>query len=347
MTDEQFDRLTRVLSGSRSRRQALATLGALAAARLHATHAAQIQIAACGEAGAVCIPIKGCCEGLVCATSTINPAYGVCVTGEGGMLPVSDSLVVPTGTGIQEELAQEVSAAAADATAAQSAVSTEATDHQAQIDAKRAKKDTRRSSRRSTNTTQRTTRRSNRSTRRTTEELNATSELSIEVFSEVPKEETADPNDADQPEIVRVRNLDSVTVTLLRIESISQPDVFKTLSTSISVDGTLLLLSGQYAKDAQETMSGSTVWTEEQVCFDAGDVESGVILTAENSGGTRSHLFKVLCDESISTEHPDAGAGSSQQRQRNHDQQQRRQVQRRDAHHHRQDHKHATRGKGK
>src|SRR5215213_10551934 len=136
MTDRDFDRLARLLAGASSRRQALATLGALAAARLHPTQAAtQIEIPACGEAGAVCIPIKGCCEGLVCATSTINPAYGVCVTGEGGMLPVSDSLVVPTGTGIQEELAQEVSAAAADATAAQSAVSTEATDHQAQIDA--------------------------------------------------------------------------------------------------------------------------------------------------------------------------------------------------------------------
>src|SRR5215212_4328319 len=237
MTDEQFDRLTRVLSGSRSRRQALATLGALAAARLHATHAAQIQIAACGEAGAVCIPIKGCCEGLVCATSTINPAYGVCVTGEGGMLPVSDSLVVPTGTGIQEELAQEVSAAAADATAAQSAVSTEATDHQAQIDARRAKKDTRRSSRRSTNTTQRTTRRTNRSTRRTTEELNAIPELTVDFIDEVDPDPT-DPDDKGQPEIVRVRNEDSGSVVLSRIESTTQPDVFKALSITIAAGGT-------------------------------------------------------------------------------------------------------------
>ena len=33
-------------------------------------------------AGAVCTHRKGCCEGLVCATSHINPNYQVCIPGE-------------------------------------------------------------------------------------------------------------------------------------------------------------------------------------------------------------------------------------------------------------------------
>jgi hypothetical protein len=66
MTDHPIDRLARILAGSRSRRQALAALGALAAARLQPTDvAAQIEIAACGESGAVCTQLKGCCSGLV------------------------------------------------------------------------------------------------------------------------------------------------------------------------------------------------------------------------------------------------------------------------------------------
>jgi len=84
MTDHPFDHITRRLAGITSRRQALAALGALAAARLHPTQAAsQLEVAGCGAAGAVCTMIKGCCDGLVCATSMINPNYGVCISGEG------------------------------------------------------------------------------------------------------------------------------------------------------------------------------------------------------------------------------------------------------------------------
>ncbi|MDF3043081.1 MAG: hypothetical protein K0Q71_5787, partial [Thermomicrobiales bacterium] len=83
MTDHPFDRLARRLSGITSRRQVLAALGALAAARLQPTQAAQLAVTTCGAAGAVCTHLKGCCEGLVCATSHINPNYGVCIAGEG------------------------------------------------------------------------------------------------------------------------------------------------------------------------------------------------------------------------------------------------------------------------
>ena len=140
MTDSSFDRITRLLAGSRSRRQMLAALGALAAARLRPAHAAsQIEIPACGEAGAVCTPIAGCCSGLVCATSTLNPAYGVCVTGEGDMLPVTNDLVVPGSEGITEELAGQASEAAADATEGESLLAAQ----EAEIQSRRTARNTR------------------------------------------------------------------------------------------------------------------------------------------------------------------------------------------------------------
>ena len=221
--------------------------------------------------------IAGCCTGLVCATSTINPTYGVCVAGEGGMLPVSDSLIVPT-EGIEEELAQAVSEASADSTAAQSALTTEESDRQAKIDAKRAKKDTRRSTRRSKNDTQQSTRRTNRATRRTTQELNAGPELEVALFEEEPPEAAEAPAAVDpldtppepeadepvgRPEMVRIRNHDTVSVVLSGIESITDPDLFETFTITIAAGDTHLLLSGQYAEEARKTLSGATVWTEE------------------------------------------------------------------------------------
>src|SRR5215212_678407 len=115
MTDHPFDRLARLLSGSRSRRQALAALGALVAARLHPAQAAsQLEGAGCGVAGAVCTMIKGCCDGLVCATSMINPNYGVCISGEGEQVAVTTQLVVPQSDGVMAQLAAELAEAEAD-----------------------------------------------------------------------------------------------------------------------------------------------------------------------------------------------------------------------------------------
>src|SRR5215207_6858985 len=115
MTDHPFDRLARLLSGSRSRRQALAALGALAAARLHPAQAAtQSEVAGCGAVGAVCTMIKGCCDGLVCATSMINPNYGVCISGEGEQVAVTSQLVVPGSDGVMAQLAAELAEAEAD-----------------------------------------------------------------------------------------------------------------------------------------------------------------------------------------------------------------------------------------
>jgi hypothetical protein len=165
MTDHPFDRLARLLSGSRSRRQALAVLGALVAARLHRAQAsAQSELAGCGAAGAVCTMSKGCCDGLVCATSMINPNYGVCISGEGDQVAVTSQLVVPESDGVMAQLAAELAEAEADGVegaqvieARQSAQDTRRSKHRTRKDAKRSKKrsrkDTQQASKRGETTT--------------------------------------------------------------------------------------------------------------------------------------------------------------------------------------------------
>jgi hypothetical protein len=163
--DHPLDRLARLLSGSRSRRQALASLGALVATRLHPTLAAsQLEVAGCGAAGAVCTMIKGCCDGLVCATSMINPNYGVCISGEGDQVAVTSQLVVPESDGVMAQLAAELAEAEADGVegaqvieARQSAQDTRRSKHRTRKDAKRSKKrsrkDTQQASKRGETTT--------------------------------------------------------------------------------------------------------------------------------------------------------------------------------------------------
>jgi hypothetical protein len=163
--DHPLDRLARLLSGSRSRRQALASLGVLVAARLHPAQAAtQLEVAGCGAAGAVCTMIKGCCDGLVCATSMINPNYGVCISGEGDQVAVTSQLVVPESDGVMAQLAAELAEAEADGVegaqvieARQSAQDTRRSKHRTRKDAKRSKKrsrkDTQQASKRGETTT--------------------------------------------------------------------------------------------------------------------------------------------------------------------------------------------------
>ena len=87
-------------------------------------------------AGAVCTHRKGCCDELVCATSHINPNYGVCIAGEGEHRAVTTQLVVlrddAVVTTLPAEQAETEEAAAVEV-----------------IEARQTAKDSRRSTRRS------------------------------------------------------------------------------------------------------------------------------------------------------------------------------------------------------
>jgi hypothetical protein len=290
MTDSSFDRVTRLLAGSRSRRQTLAALGALAAARLQVARAVtQVEIAACGEAGAVCTPIAGCCSGLVCATSTLNPAYGVCVTGEGDMLPVTNDLVVPGSEGITEELAGQASEAAAATTEGESLLAAQEAEIQSRRTARNTRQSTRRTQLQSNRNTQQSRKATNRTERRTRKDLNR--------LNRVPQLELELSADAGEPEIVIVRNRGRASVLLASIESREQAGIFEDLSVTIAPGDTYRLVSDQSVADFQTSGSGNILWTTKSVCPEG----KGVFLTVAKFGGTKSHQLTVLCGEKVST----------------------------------------------
>ena len=150
MTTIPFDRITRVLSGLTSRRALVATVSALVVAKARPAHAAQTEVAACAAQGDVCTYLKGCCDGLVCATSMINPNYGVCISGEGEQVAVTSQLVVPGSDGVLAQLAAELAETETDGATAdqavaaqQSAQDTRRSKHRSRKDAKRSKHRTR------------------------------------------------------------------------------------------------------------------------------------------------------------------------------------------------------------
>ncbi len=298
MDGTQFDRIVRTLAGLRSRRHLLAALVAVVLPRTMPAHANQIETPACAEAGAVCTLIRGCCSELVCATSYINTSYGVCVAGTGGMLPVSDDIVMPSSEGIVAELAQEVSDVASSATT----TTDPNADRQARIDAKRVKKSNRRSTRKTTNDTQRTT----KDTRRTTRQLNAAPQITLELIQEAAPA----AGGSGQPETVRIVNADDVAVVVTRVEAMQQPHLFATDSVTIPVGSTYLLYSGDYAPDPPPDAAVALVWTEETICPAGG----GVTLTAQQSGGTQTHRVSVPCGAATSAVNTQTNSNDKQKR---------------------------------
>lgn len=282
MTDSPFDRFTRLLAGSRSRRQALAVLGALAAARLQPAHAAQLELAACGEAGAVCTPLLGCCSGLVCATSTVNPSYGVCITGEGEMLPVTDGLVVPGSEGITEELAGQSSDAAADASSAESILAAQEAEIQSRRTARRTARGTRQAAQqtqlRSNRTAQQTRKAANRLDRRNREDLKA--------LNREPSLELNFILNEDGSELVLIENLDADAVVLERVRSLAKPQFYE--------DPGVTILEGKIYQLTSGTTSAGA-WTENRICPKGISDTEGVELTVAQYGATKSHEIELYC----------------------------------------------------
>jgi hypothetical protein len=306
MTDHQLDRIARLLSSAGSRRRALAALGALALARVTpASAATQIEIAACGEAGAVCTQIKGCCEGLVCATSYTNPAYGVCVTGEGDMLAVSDDVVVPGAEGIEEELAQEVTDAAADATAGATEAESILAARDTEIQARKTARDTTEASQRTRRRTNQNTQQSRKATNRTEQRTSKDAKQAARELNKRPRllVKLSDSTVPTKPEILRVWNRDNVAVVVSRVESIKDPGVYDNQAVTIAAGDTYLFLSGENIGEDQDK-SGSTVWApNEEICSGSAD-GGGVRVTAAKQFATEKHRFVERCPSptSIGTE---------------------------------------------
>jgi hypothetical protein len=113
---------------------------------------------------------------VVCATSHINPNYGVCIPGEGEHLAVTTQLVVPASDGVVAQLAAEL-AETEEAGAAAVDV----------LEARQTAKDDRRTKRRSRQDTQRSKHRSRQDTHRSNKRARRTGDTSL----------TANPDDTD------------------------------------------------------------------------------------------------------------------------------------------------------
>ena len=149
MDGTPFDRIVRTLSGRGSRRRLVALLGSLSVLRARPVRA-QLDVPACRVEGDVCTHLTGCCDALVCATSAINPNYGVCIPGEGEHVAVTTQIVPPYSDGIVTELGAglvEAEAAEAEAVAfiaeQEAAEDARRTKHRTRKDTKRAKRRTR------------------------------------------------------------------------------------------------------------------------------------------------------------------------------------------------------------
>ena len=320
MHARNFDTLTRRLVTPRSRRAFVAAIGAAFFARSAGAAAPAAQVpAACGAAGDVCTLALGCCDGMTCATSYMNPSYGVCVSGgSGGMLPVADSVISPEGDGIETQLQAALSTTSLTSTTTSSTT----TDKQTRRDAKQSKRSSRRSTRKSTNNTQQT----NRKSRRDTHQLNQPAQLILESFTNLPN--TGDETDGFPTEALRVSNVDNVTVTVSSVSATINPALTDTVSVSISPGSSYLLLSGVSGDDAPTPSSTlATIWTESFVCRDAnGAIDgAGYTIVALQSGGTTSSEFSVLCNQIQSY----AGTGNGNNNQNNHRQQAKRRRHRR------------------
>jgi hypothetical protein len=152
MDGTQFDRILCTLSGRATRRR-LVAVSLLAPLRERPVRA-QLDAPACRAEGDVCTHLTGCCDALVCATSAINPNYGVCIPGEGDHVAVTTQIVTPFREGIVTELGAglvEAEAAEVEAVALiaeqEAAEDARRTTRRTRKDTKRAKKRTRRDTR--------------------------------------------------------------------------------------------------------------------------------------------------------------------------------------------------------
>ena len=321
MDGSKFDRLTCALAKLSNRRALLALLGVAAiGVGQRAATGTQLGPATCGSQGDVCTLLLGCCSGFTCVTSGTNTSYGICVTGSGGMMAASSSLISPHS----ETLDQEVAALAANVAAIEA--DTTATDLQAERDARiaeiKARKDTKRSKRKTRLDTKRSTLRTRRDDKKerrraadptptrtaTTRSSTNTSTRTPTPTPQVPKlqlelfltlADVEGEEDGTVIETVKVTNQDTVNVVLTRIEPKLDPSDGTPLTTpefTLGPGKSYLFVSGLPVVDAT---ADRFRWWEPLIC--SSDVSGdGFLVKAAHSSNSANHDFVILCDAAVS-----------------------------------------------
>jgi hypothetical protein len=314
MDDAKFDRLARVFAKTVSRRQMAAVIGAaIGVLGQQGTRGSQLAPATCGEQGAVCTLILGCCDGLTCVTSAVNTSYGICVPGDGGMVSTGTTLISPFSETAVEDVSSLLETTSV----------TPATDplaeRQARIAETRARKDTRRTEQQTqldTNRAQRKTRldtkraavRSRKDEKRNRqreardprdpEEAPSGPQLELTLLSrEADGDSTTDGNQLVPIDVVRVTNRDDVNVLMTAIETLKGAFNRAELSTpqfTLSPGESYSFISGIRTDDAANAAHDKYHWLDKVAC-DGSIPRQGYRVEAGFSRGAESHEFVVHC----------------------------------------------------
>lgn len=271
MNASNFDQFTRAFGRPASRRGLLALAGGFMALRRHQGDAAQLSPDSCASTGEVCTLLYGCCSGLSCATSAINPSYGVCVPGDGGTVSTGTALVVPSNGG---------DAAAAPVTT-DTSTSTTTTDPQAEREQKIAEKKSRRDAHRNRVELRKDEQKDNKEDQQERRELARGPELEFRLT--LP---TAD----DDREFLKVFNRDNLDVVINRIESLTSADFSEgTPIVNLDTGESFVFISG-----SSSGLTGSRLdWTTSRLCQSA---SGGFNVTASFNTNAENFEYEILCD---------------------------------------------------
>jgi hypothetical protein len=275
MDPSNFDRITRVLARGVTRRGVFGLAGGLAALKSGRVLGAQLGPPACGQAGAVCTMLSGCCEGFTCVTSTINVNYGVCATGgDGGTVAGTTSLVSPFSEGAE----QAVAPAATDTSTT--------TDPQAEREAEIAERKARKDAHQNKIQLRRDEQRDRQDEKKDDRQLERGPKLQLELFNHGGNGGT---------ETLKVTNLDGQNAVLTRIEPLGSPSDGSPLTTSqftLAKGESCLFVSGVLS-DATDDEFG---WLPTPFCSNVdGD---GILVRAARSSNSENHDYEIFCDGS-------------------------------------------------
>jgi len=242
----------------------------------------QLGAATCGEVGAVCTLLFGCCDGLTCVTSAINTSYGICVPGDGGMVSTGTTLISPfSETAVEDVTALMPATSSAPATDPQA-------EREAHILDVRARRD-------ATRTEQRTRLDARRTRRQTRKQEKKTTQLEPSDAAEVtPKPnlefELLKSGGSTGTETLTVRNLGNASVLLVNIESVLDPDHPSATNRTLNPGRQFHYYSG-IPGDTDDP--DGQIWTSQLICS---GTEAGFSVTVGANADSVNEQYVVLCD---------------------------------------------------
>jgi hypothetical protein len=301
MDDAEFDRLARALSTILTRRRATAFIGVAAGVMgQRIARAAQLNPATCGEEGAVCTLVSGCCDGLTCVTSAINTSYGICIPGEGGMVSTGTTLISP----FSESAVDEATALLQDASTGSE------TDPRADRQARIAEIRARRDAKRAESTTGLTT---GRSTTRIPTVKPPRPQLKLEL--------TTSRADGKQVDTVEATNRGDTNVVLTRIASLLAPADGTSLPTdpskfTLTPGESYFFVAGQTVTEATDDRFN---WRDTAACDES--IGAGYLVEAALTVDSKHKDFKILCDKARGAGAVETSSQKSRGKRKRNDQQ--------------------------